>query len=80
MIVTVMKTPFRKIEPRVVNDRNYKSFFNEGFRESLLENVKGNLLENSDESFNNFINTFNNVLDTQLPQKRYMFEVINRLL
>ena len=80
MIVTVMKTPFRKIEPRVINDRNYKSFFNEGFRESLLEKVKGKLLENSDESFSNFINTFNNVLDKQLPQKRYMFEVINRLL
>ena len=42
MIVTVMKTSYRKIEPRVINYRNYKSFTNEGFRELLLENLKGN--------------------------------------
>ena len=37
MIVTVMKTSYRKIEPRVINYRDYKSFSNEGFRESLLK-------------------------------------------
>ena len=43
MIVTVMKTSYRKIEPKVINYRDYKSFSNEGFRESLLENLKGKL-------------------------------------
>ena len=37
MIVTVMKTSYRKIEPRVINYRDYKSFSKEGFRESLLK-------------------------------------------
>ena len=37
MIVTVMKTSYRKIEPRVINYQDFKSFSNEGFRESLLE-------------------------------------------
>ena len=46
MIVTVIKTTYRKIEPRVINYRNYKSFSYEGFRESLLENLKGNLSQN----------------------------------
>ena len=55
MIVTVMKTSYRKIEPRVINYRDYKSFSNEGFRESLLENIKGKLSGNSDKSFSNFI-------------------------
>ena len=70
MIVTVMKTSYRKIEPRVINYRDYKSFSNEGFRESLLENIKGKLSENSDKSFSNFVNTCNTVLDKQLPQKK----------
>ena len=70
IIVTVMKTSYRKIEPRVINYRDYKSFSNEGFRKSLLENLKGKLSENSDQSFNNFINTCNTVLDKQLTKKR----------
>ena len=57
-----------------------KSLSNEGFRESLLENLKGKLLGNSDQSFSNFINTCNTVLDKQLPKKKSMLEVINRLL
>ena len=82
MIVTVMNTSYRKIDCklRVVNYREYKSFSNEGFRESLLENLKGKLSENSDQSFSNFINTCNTVLDKQLPKKKSMLEVINLLL
>ena len=79
MAVTVIKTSYRKIESRVINYQDYKSFSNEGFRESSLENLKGKLLENSDQSFSNFINTCNNVLDKQLLKKN-MLEVINRFL
>ena len=70
MIVTVMKTSYRKIEPRVIKYRDYKSFSNEAFRESLLKNLKGKLSGNSDQSFSNFINTCNTVLDKQLPKKK----------
>ena len=48
---------------------DYKSFSNEGFRESLLENLKGKLSENSDKNFSNFINTCNTGLDKQLRKK-----------
>ena len=60
-----MKTSYRKIELR-----DYKSFCNEGFRESLLENLKGKLSGNSNQSFSNFISTCNSVLDRQLPKKK----------
>ena len=70
MIVTVMKTSYWKMETRVINYRDYKSFSNEGFRESLLENLKGKLSGNSDQSFSNFVNTCNTVLDKQLPKKK----------
>ena len=45
VIVTVMKASYRKIEPRFINYRDCKSFSNQGFRESLLENLKGNYRE-----------------------------------
>ena len=51
MIVTVMKISYRKIEPRVINYRDYTSFTNERFRESLSENLNGKLSENFDKSF-----------------------------
>ena len=70
MIFTVMKTSYQKIEPKVINYQDYKSFSNEGFRELLLENLKGNLSGNSDQSFSNFINICNTVLDKQLPKKK----------
>ena len=80
MIIAVMKTYCRKIEPIVTTYRDNKSFSNKGFRESLLENLKGKLSENSDKSFSNFVNTCNAVLDKQLPKEKNMLEVINRLL
>ena len=80
MIVTVMKTSCRKIEPSIINYWDYKSFSNKGFTESLLENLKEKLARNSKQSFSNFINICNTVLDKQLPKKKSMLEVINRLL
>ena len=70
MILTVMKTSYRKIEPRVINYRAYKGFSNEGFRESLLEDLKVKLSGNSDQSFSSFINTSITVLNKQLPKKK----------
>ena len=70
MIVTVVKTSYWKTEPKAINYRDYKSFSNEGFRESLFENLKGKLSGNSDQSFSNFINTCNTELDKQLPKKK----------
>ena len=57
-----------------------KSFSSEGFRELLLENLKGKLSENFDKSSSNFINICNAVLDKQLPKKKSVSEVINCLL
>ena len=70
MIITGLKTSYQKIEPKVINYRDYKSFSNEWFRESLLENLKGKLSGNSEQSFSNFINTCNTVLDKQLKKKK----------
>ena len=36
MVVTVMKTSFERLEPRVINYGDYKSFENKLFRQELL--------------------------------------------
>ena len=46
------------------------SLFNEGLGESLLENGKRKLSGYSDQSFCNFINSCNTVLEKQLPKKK----------
>ena len=54
-------------------------FTDEGFRESLHENLKGKSSENSDKNFSNFINICNTKLDKQVSKKSIL-ELINRLL
>ena len=45
MVVTVMKTFFEKLKPRVINYRDYKSFKNKLFREELLFELSNSTLE-----------------------------------
>ena len=42
MVVTVMKTSFERLKPRVINYRDYKSFENKLFQEELLFEIKFN--------------------------------------
>ena len=39
MIVSVMKTTFQKLKPRIVQYRDYTQFSNDNFRKKLLEKV-----------------------------------------
>ena len=52
-------------------------FSNKGFRESLLENLKGKFLENSDKTCSSFTNTCNT---NSFLRKKSILEIINRLL
>ena len=78
MIVTVMKTSYRKIEPRVINYRDYKSFSNEGFRESLLKREIIRKLWPKLWQFHKYLQYY--VRWTTSEEKESMLEVINRLL
>ena len=78
MIVKVIKTSYRKIEPKVINYRDYKSFSNEEFGESLLGNLKGKLSENSDKNFYEYLQYC--VKSKKIPKKKSILEVISRLL
>ena len=78
MIVMVMKTSYRKIEPRVINYQDYKSFSNEGFRESLLKREIIRKLWPKLWQFHKYLQYY--VRWTTSEEKESMLEVINRLL
>ena len=55
MVVTVMKTNFRKLESKIINYRNYRYFCNDRFREKVTSELSKVALENSDKGFNKFL-------------------------
>ena len=68
LFVTVMKTTYKKSQPKIITYRDYKYFHNDGFREALLQiESNGN---NCDENFRNFTSSCNIILNKQAPQKK----------
>ena len=55
MVVTVMKTSFERLKPRVVNYRDYKSFENKLFRGELLFELSNSTLEENVDGLEKFI-------------------------
>ena len=39
MVVSVIKTTFQKLKPRIVQYRDYTQFSNDNFRKKVLENL-----------------------------------------
>ena len=68
LVATVMKTTYKKSEPKIII---YRSSNNESFREELQQ-IEANG-SNCDESFKNFISPCNGILNKHTPQrKRYV--------
>ena len=70
MVVTIMKTSFRKLKPKIINYRKYKNFSNDIFRDSLLEELSQVRINNDDDGFNNFLRICRNTLDRFAPRKK----------
>ena len=68
LVVTVMKTTFKKSKPKIITYRSYKSFSNDRFREALQQ-IECNE-NNCDSRFGNFISSYNRILDKDAPQKK----------
>ena len=68
LVVTVMKTTYKKSQPKVINYRSYKYLNNESFREELIQiEANGN---SCDESFKNCTCSCNVILNKHAPQKK----------
>ena len=63
MAVTVMKTTFEKLKPRVNYSRNWNGFCNEKFRTQLLTKLSLENFNNSSNGINKFLGICVNTLD-----------------
>ena len=70
MTVTVMKTFFDKLQPRVVNYRDYKYFENDKFRTDLLSEFGKANIEEKENGLNNLLNACKRILDIHAPRKQ----------
>lgn len=68
MVVTVLKTSYWKIDLKVINYWYFKVFSSDMFRESLHEILsRTTLFHSSDQQFNLFIDTCNDILERAAP-------------
>ena len=58
MTLTVIRTTFKKLKPRVANYRFDKHLSNEVFRESLLEKLSQQMFVSNDNGFEMFCSSF----------------------
>ena len=73
MVVTVMKPNLRKLEPKVINYRNYRYFSNDKFREKVTSKLSKVVLENSDKGFNKFLDVCKEAFNMYAPlEKKYI--------
>ena len=63
MVVTIMKTSFRKLKPKIINYRKYKNFSNDISRDTHLEELSQVRINNLDEGFSNFLRICQNTLN-----------------
>ena len=68
LVVTVLKTVYKKSKPKIITYRSYKSFNNEGFREALQQ-IECNA-GNCDTNLGDFMSSCSRILDQHAPQKK----------
>ena len=64
MTVTMMKATFEKVQPKVVNYRDYKYFENCRYRTNLLSELSKVNIEENEERLNYFLNKCKNAPPT----------------
>ena len=68
MITTVLKTSFRKMPPKIIKYRNYKSFSHIKFRNEL--NVASNLVDLNKISNDNYVSLVMSIFNKHAPLKQ----------
>ena len=67
MVITVLKTFYKKQKPKIIHYRNYKTFNANLFKEEL--NIES-IIDNNDAELVEFTNTVLSILDKHAPIKR----------
>ena len=70
MTVTVMKTTYEKLKPRIANYRDYKNFCNDTFRQKLLEKLVTENINTNCSGLEKFLQICVNTLNNLAPCKK----------
>ena len=70
MTITVMKTSFPKLKPRLFYYRDYSMFSNDTFIEECLSKLSMDNISNTSNGLENVLQICIGVLDTFFPQKK----------
>ena len=73
MVVAVMKTSYRKSQPKLIHCRSYKNFSNDIFRDSFTKIFPQNLGNSCDQDVDYFLISCNKILDQHAsPKSKYV--------
>ena len=67
MTLTVMRKSFKKYQPKIINYRSYKTFSNEKYRETLINNLSKQNFINNNDGFQRFCHIS---LNKHTPRKK----------
>ena len=70
MTVSVMKTTFQKLKPKIVNYRDYSGFSNDDFRKNLLHNLSLEIINTNSNGLEKFLQICIQTLDKMAPIKK----------
>ena len=70
MTVTVMKTTYEKLKPRIVNYRDYKNFCNDAYRHILLDKLTTEIININCSGFEKFLQICIDTLNIFAPCKK----------
>ena len=76
MMVSVKKTTFEKLKPRIVQYRDYTRFSNDNFRKKLLESLFLENINTNSNGLEKFLKIFINILDQMAPRKKNIYIAI----
>ena len=65
-----MKKSFKKFQPRIINYRSYKHFFNNTFRKDLIDKLSNEELVINDDGLKRFCELSINILNKHAPRKK----------
>ena len=55
MTITIMKASFQRLQPRIINYRDYRRFQNDVFRAELLSELLKVIIRENEEGFSDFL-------------------------
>ena len=70
MTFTVMKKCFKKYQPKIINYRSNKTFSNEKYTETLINNLSKENFINNDDGFQRFCHISLDALNKHAPRKK----------